>query len=371
MQRVDGGTIAGDQIGEHLTAQGQVGRNFFHLWAPSFDGCRTLLDLDSVLARCVHDWARRAARPVGRNGDQDSQEYLDEFQHPECSQPKPCNRVPRTARRHRSRQLQRITRRLRNPRADEASRIQKLFKTYPKRAVRQVLGEKSPPYSGTAEQAEAYLRDTYVRTRPSGEQCLRAFELYEECEWAPIPEAELELLCQPPHAKEIENKLSRATNTAPGMDGLEYRHLNAVDPKGYLLERIYRAVWRIGIPEAWKKSKTVPIYKKCDTNDYSNFRPISLLPTMYKIFSGILCERNWRPHWAGSHRSKRASCQGSAESRSIQRFWRWLLQRREKVVAAMRQLRCLICVMPSGPFHTRYFESCSNLCLYPRASTVF
>jgi Reverse transcriptase (RNA-dependent DNA polymerase) len=291
MQRVDGGTIASGQIGEHLTAQGQVGRNFFDLWAPSFDGCRTLLDLDSVLVRCVHDWARRAARPVGRNGDPDGQEYLDESQHPECSQPRPCNRVPRTARRHRSRQLQRITRRLRNPRADEASRIQKLFKTYPKRAVRQVLGEKSPPYSGTAEEAELYLRDTYVRTPPSREQCLRAFELYEECEWAPIPEAELELLCQPPHAKEIENKLSRATNTAPGMDGLEYRHLCAVDPKGYLLERIYRSVWRIGIPEAWKKSKTVPIYKKGDTTDYSNFRPISLLPTMYKIFSGILCER--------------------------------------------------------------------------------
>ena len=41
----------------------------------------------------------------------------------------------------------------------------------------------------------------------------------------------------------------------------------------------------------WKSSKTVSIYKKGDTKDLSNFRPISLLSTMYKIFSGALSQR--------------------------------------------------------------------------------
>ena len=54
---------------------------------------------------------------------------------------------------------------------------------------------------------------------------------------------------------------------------------------------MFSAVWRIGIPPCWKKSRTIPIFKKGPTDDYSNFRPISLLPTTYKIFSGIINDR--------------------------------------------------------------------------------
>ena len=57
------------------------------------------------------------------------------------------------------------------------------------------------------------------------------------------------------------------------------------------MEIIFATVWRLGIPDIWRSSRTVPIYKKGDTSVYSNFRPISLLPTMYKIFSGILSQR--------------------------------------------------------------------------------
>ena len=85
--------------------------------------------------------------------------------------------------------------------------------------------------------------------------------------------------------------LSRATNTTPGEDQLEYRHLRLLDPRGLLLEIIFSVVWRIGIPEMWKSSKTVSIYKKGDTKGISNFRPISLLSTMHKIFSGALSQR--------------------------------------------------------------------------------
>ena len=38
-----------------------------------------------------------------------------------------------------------------------------------------------------------------------------------------------------------------AINTAPG-NKLEYRHLTALNPKGYLLKKLYAAVWRLGIP---------------------------------------------------------------------------------------------------------------------------
>ena len=45
------------------------------------------------------------------------------------------------------------------------------------------------------------------------------------------------------------------------------------------------------MPEEWKESNIVPIYKKGDTTDCNNYRGISLLPTTYKILSNILLSR--------------------------------------------------------------------------------
>jgi hypothetical protein len=45
------------------------------------------------------------------------------------------------------------------------------------------------------------------------------------------------------------------------------------------------------LPEQWKKSIVVPIYKKGDKTDCSNYRGISLLSTLYKILSRILLSR--------------------------------------------------------------------------------
>jgi hypothetical protein len=42
------------------------------------------------------------------------------------------------------------------------------------------------------------------------------------------------------------------------------------------------------LPEEWKESIIVPIHKKVDKTDCSNYRGISLLPTTYKILSNML-----------------------------------------------------------------------------------
>jgi hypothetical protein len=45
------------------------------------------------------------------------------------------------------------------------------------------------------------------------------------------------------------------------------------------------------LPEEWKESIIVPIYKKGHKTDYNNYRCIPLLPTTYKSFSNILLSR--------------------------------------------------------------------------------
>ena len=54
---------------------------------------------------------------------------------------------------------------------------------------------------------------------------------------------------------------------------------------------IVKAVRMIGIPMSWKVSKVILIHKKDSTTYPKHFRPINLLPIMYKIYSGIMAAK--------------------------------------------------------------------------------
>jgi hypothetical protein len=45
------------------------------------------------------------------------------------------------------------------------------------------------------------------------------------------------------------------------------------------------------LPEQWKESIVVPVYKKGDKTECSNYRVISLLSTAYKILSNVLLSK--------------------------------------------------------------------------------
>jgi hypothetical protein len=58
------------------------------------------------------------------------------------------------------------------------------------------------------------------------------------------------------------------------------------------IHKLVICVWNTKeLPEEWKESIIVPIYKKGDKTDCSNYRGISLLSTTYKTLSSILCQK--------------------------------------------------------------------------------
>jgi len=60
----------------------------------------------------------------------------------------------------------------------------------------------------------------------------------------------------------------------------------------YEIHQFIISIWsKEELSEEWKESIIVHIYKKCDKRDCSNYRGISLLPTMYKILFNILLSR--------------------------------------------------------------------------------
>ena len=248
---------------------------FYLRWGNRFDSISSTVQLNDILLQCCNDWIKCSSNPS---------ETI-----PAPSNPKPKSN-PTSRARNQSRQQQRV-RRSGKREGNRKRHMQRLFSIYPRRAVRKILGEVSVPYSGTREDAEKFLHDTYSRPPPTEAQVLKARSHYDSCDWAAPAADDNRVLSAPPSAREIKLKLGKASNTAPGKDGLEYRHLRALDPNGELLAAIYRAVWKHGIPDCWRTSRTVPIFKKGDPTDFSNFRPISLLPTIYKIFSGVISSR--------------------------------------------------------------------------------
>jgi hypothetical protein len=165
--------------------------------------------------------------------------------------------------------------------------MQKLFNRYPRRAVKKVLVEKSQAYTGQPRTPPNFC-DTPTHLRSSAGEVSRAHQTCDSFDWAkPSPE-ELSVLASPPTKEEIAQKPKRATNTAPGADGIQYRDIIKLDSEGKLLKKLYKAVWRFGIPTGWKSARTIPIFKKGGPADFRNFQPISLLPTNNKVFSATI-----------------------------------------------------------------------------------
>ncbi|GFS60279.1 retrovirus-related Pol polyprotein from type-1 retrotransposable element R2 [Nephila pilipes] len=90
----------------------------------------------------------------------------------------------------------------------------------------------------------------------------------------------------------VKESLHSAENTAPGPDGIAYKHWREVDPSGVILCKIFILCLHLRqIPDTWKTSLTILIQKKGPTKDLANWWPISLSNTIYKLFTKCLTRK--------------------------------------------------------------------------------
>lgn len=80
---------------------------------------------------------------------------------------------------------------------------------------------------------------------------------------------------------------------SPGPDGLQNEALKIgsallVHPLTYLFNKVLDTGQ---VPEQWKKSDIILLYKKGNPKNIGNYRPISLLSSVYKLFTSILQSR--------------------------------------------------------------------------------
>ena len=100
-----------------------------------------------------------------------------------------------------------------------------------------------------------------------------------------------EPLVPEPSAAEVELAIDKLkSQKSPGNDQIPAELIKAGSRTICLeIHKLITSVWKNEkLPEEWKESIIVPVHKKGDKTDCSNYRGISLLPTSYKILSNIL-----------------------------------------------------------------------------------
>jgi len=97
-----------------------------------------------------------------------------------------------------------------------------------------------------------------------------------------------------PSASEVDVTTEEVKrNQSPGTDQIPAEMIKAGSRTIHsAIHELINSIWnKEKLPEEWKELIIVPLYKKGDKTDCSNYRGISLLSTIYKILSNILLSR--------------------------------------------------------------------------------
>ena len=100
---------------------------------------------------------------------------------------------------------------------------------------------------------------------------------------------------KPPTVETVYNLLTKIDEKkSVGLDNIPNRLLKiAADVVAPSLTAIFTGSINTEIfPQEWKESRVSPVYKSGARNDPSNYRPISVIPVIAKIFEKIVYTNN-------------------------------------------------------------------------------
>ncbi|XP_069176419.1 uncharacterized protein [Procambarus clarkii] len=172
---------------------------------------------------------------------------------------------------------------------NDCAAIQRLYRRNRRRAIRLITTGESARCAIPKERVEEHFTRTLSAQDPL--QNLDIITAIPE-----PPEDRTEMDTGEFREREVATRLSRTENTAPGDDRLTYSHWKRADPECRVITAIFNiCLSQQRIPEAWKSSRTVLIPKPGDPDDITNWRPIALCRTIYKLYTGCLSSRlrNW------------------------------------------------------------------------------
>ena len=172
-------------------------------------------------------------------------------------------------------------------RRKEARRARELFYKDPFRFVRKVLEEaKSGELRVPKEELEAHMTQTYSDHRRD----------------EPVQELEGLVRPNPPEREfdigelkfwEVQRVVRKArAASAPGQDGLSYKLFKYCPKVLKCLWHLLKTAWRRGVVmKEWCMAEGIWIPKEKESKEINQFRPISLLNVVGKVYLGVLARR--------------------------------------------------------------------------------
>ncbi|CAI2357318.1 unnamed protein product [Caenorhabditis sp. 36 PRJEB53466] len=145
----------------------------------------------------------------------------------------------------------------------------------------QLIGKESKQCEIPISQLEQFFKKTTSVTNVTKEVL--------ESKSSKIPKIKVgQWIVDPFTEQELAVALKKTKDTAPGVDGLRYHHLEWFDPDHRILTPLYNECKEHRkIPSHWKEAETILLYKGGDESKPENWRPISLMPTIYKLYSSL------------------------------------------------------------------------------------
>ncbi|GFT39219.1 c2H2-type domain-containing protein, partial [Nephila pilipes] len=151
-----------------------------------------------------------------------------------------------------------------------AQLIQKQYRWNRRRCERNLTN----PSSSTCQIKKEFITDHFSKTWASPES-----EYSFPAKSPPTLPPVIDLLSP----EQIISCLQSCENSAPGPDRLSYQHWKTVDPRCFIISKVFNICLKLkNIPSAWKTSNCILIPKKGDLSLLENWRPISLSNSIYK-----------------------------------------------------------------------------------------